>query len=220
MTETTETKETSDESSATAVDDTRPVDHAPPFVIPRDRRKYTRFLAPPFDGPGLELFESPEHEALGDGLTFYNTDGGTFTQSPPNVNYFRTQGRQLLSFGQIVALAGDFYGVPNQPISDGADPADQQTRFQAAFDTLNGETSVGGVYQAQNILAVMQAQSNAVAQASAQILAADPKAQDASSQAYTQTNDGHAFDARYNVARARIRPTRGTSRKAAICPSR
>ena len=62
--------ETTGESSATAIDDTRPVDNVPPFVIPRDRRKYTRFLATPFDGPGLQLFEEPEHEALGDGLTF------------------------------------------------------------------------------------------------------------------------------------------------------
>jgi hypothetical protein len=196
----TETTEKTGESSATAIDDTRPVDNVPPFVIPRDRRKYTRFLAPPFDGPGLQLFEGPEHEALGDGLTFYHSDGSAFTQSPPDVNYFQTQGGQLLSFGQILALAGDFYGVPSQPISDGANPQEQQQRFQNAFDTLYTETSTNGVYQAQNILAVMQAQSDAVANATAQILAADPKAQDASSQAYSQTNANHEFDARYNVA--------------------
>ena len=122
----TETTEKTGESSATAIDDTRPVDNVPPFVIPRDRRKYTRFLAPPFDGPGLQLFEGPEHEALGDGLTFYHSDGSAFTQLPPDVNYFQTQGGQFLSFGQILALAGDFYGVPSQPISDGANPQEQQ----------------------------------------------------------------------------------------------
>jgi len=47
----------------------------------------------------------------------------------------------LLSFGQILALAGDFYGVPSQPISDGANPREQQQRFQNAFNTLYTETS-------------------------------------------------------------------------------
>jgi hypothetical protein len=204
----TETTETTDESSATAVDDARSVDNVPPFVIPRDRRKYTRYLAPPFDGPGLQLFESPEHEALGDGLTFYDADNNAFTQSPPDTNYFKTQGGQLLSFGQIVALAGDFYGLPNQPISDGATPADQQTRFQDAFNTLYTEAkNAAGTYQAQSILAVMQSQSTAVANKTAQILAADPTAQDASSQAYSQTNSGHEFDSAYNIASGAVPTT-------------
>ncbi|HJU40827.1 MAG TPA: hypothetical protein VJ724_14750, partial [Tahibacter sp.] len=171
-----------------------------PATFTRDRRKYTRFLDPLHTGPGLQLFESPEHEAFGDGLTFTRPDGSTFQQSPPNVNYFQTAGGQPLSFGQILALAGDFYGNPSQPISDGASPTDQQTRFTQAFNQLYQEQPVGGTYQAQNILAIMQAQSDAVSQAAAQILAAYPKTQDAWSQAYSQTNDDDQFDIRYNLA--------------------
>lgn len=188
------------DAPATADADLPSTDNQPPFVIPRDRRKYTRFLAPGATGPGLELFESPEHEALGDGLTFVNGNGQSFTQSAPDTNYFKTDGGQLLSFGQILALAGDFYGVPSQPISDGTTTADQQTRFVKAFNTLYGETQVNGTYQAQNILVVMQAQSDAVSSTASRILAAQPSTQDAWSQAYSTTNNDHQFDSRYNIA--------------------
>lgn len=174
----------------------------PPATFSRDRRKYTRFLDPLHTGPGLQLFESPEHEAFGDGLTFENPNGDTFQQSAPDTNYFKTDGGQLLSFGQILALAGDFYGVPGQPISDGTSPGDQQKRFQAAFNTLWEEDTlpISGVYQAQKILGVMQQQSAAVSDAVTQILAADPTARDPWSQAYSQVNDGHAYDMQYNIA--------------------
>lgn len=188
-------------TSAAPIDADAPAaDTRPPFVIPRDRRKYTRFLSPGHKPAGSRKFESPEHEAFGDGLTFVGANGQSFTQAPPNINYFTTAGGQRLSFGQIVALAGDFYGVPSQPISDGVDANDQQARFTAAFNTLYQEQPVAGVYQAQNILAVMQDQSDAVTDAANQILAAAPSTLDAWSQAYSRTNDDHQFDARYNIA--------------------
>jgi len=187
--------------AAGAATDDASSDTAPqPLIFARDRRKYTRFLDPLHTGPGLQLFESPEHEAFGDGLTFTRPDGSTFQQSAPNVNYFLTDGGQLLSFGQILALAGDFYGIPSQPISDGASPTDQQVRFTSAFNQLYQEQPVAGTYQAQNLLAIMQAQSDAVSQTAAQILAANPQTQDAWSQAYSQANDDHQFDIRYNLA--------------------
>lgn len=42
-----------------------------------------------------------------------------------------------LSFGSIVALAGDYYGVPDQPICLGKTPEERAKRFLTAFDTLD-----------------------------------------------------------------------------------
>ncbi|WP_407320306.1 hypothetical protein UQW22_07590 [Isoptericola halotolerans] len=44
---------------------------------------------------------------------------------------------ETLTYGQVVALGGDFYGVPGEkPISDGATFADRERLFREAFDTL------------------------------------------------------------------------------------
>ncbi|HEX7816396.1 hypothetical protein [Dyella sp.] len=179
----------------------------PPLVFARDRRKYTRFLDPLHTGPGLQLFESPEHEALGDGLIFIDPSGKTFTQSAPNTNYFLTDGGQYLSYGQVMALAGDFYGVPSQPISDGAAASDQQARFLAAFNSLYSEKPVNGVYQAQQILQIMQQQSDTVTDSANQIMAQHPYTDDAWSQAYTAANSDNQFDKAYNFATGAVEAT-------------
>jgi hypothetical protein len=56
---------------------------------------------------------------------------------------------QSLTYGQINALGGDFYGTymfPG-PISDGKTDADQMSRFKAAWDTLDtaGNTETGDI---------------------------------------------------------------------------
>jgi hypothetical protein len=196
----TSTTETNAPAIDLADDDALAARPLPPLSFARDRRKYTRFLDPLHTGPGLQLFESPEHAALGDNLTFVDSSGKQFTQSPPSNNYFKTGGGQLLSFGQIMALAGDFYGVPSQPISDGATPADQVTRFQAAFNTLYNEKPVNNTFQAQNILKLMQQQSDEVSQTVGLLLVLQPNAQDAWSQAYSAANTDHKYDKAYNLA--------------------
>ncbi len=46
-------------------------------------------------------------------------------------------GKINLRFEDIIALSGDFYGVPNQPISlPGGNDEAKESRFMAAFDTL------------------------------------------------------------------------------------
>ena len=35
----------------------------------------------------------------------------------------------------MIALGGDFYGIPGQPISDGNSPAERVQRFTAAFNS-------------------------------------------------------------------------------------
>lgn len=194
------TTESNDAIAAVAGSDAPAAEALPPVVFPRDRRKYTRHLSPLHADPGLELFESPEHEAFGDGLIFVDAQGNSFTQSPPSVNYFPNAAGQSFSFGQILALAGDFYGLPSQPISDASGDAAQQQRFIQAFNTLYDEPLVFGTSMALNILSIIQDQSNAVNAAVAQIQAAQPKATDVWSQAYSQTNAGDQFDQRYNLA--------------------
>ena len=46
------------------------------------------------------------------------------------------KGSHILSAGQIVALAGDFYGVPSAPISFAKSEEDSIANFNAAVDTL------------------------------------------------------------------------------------
>jgi hypothetical protein len=82
-------------------------------------------------------FEYGEHFWLGDSLAFVLPDG--------TVKYGKDFTIPLqpgidLSYGQINALAGDFYGT-QYPICYGASPAAQQARFQDAFNTL-----AGGIY--------------------------------------------------------------------------
>jgi len=194
------TTETNDAAVAVAESDAPATGTLPPVLFPRDRRQYTRYLSPLHTGPGLQLFESPEHEAFGDGLIFVDANGNSFTQSPPNINYFPNAGGQSFSFGQILALAGDFYGVPSQPISDASGDAAQQQRFIQAFNTLYNEPIVFGTSTASRILSIMQDQSNAVDAAAAQIQAAQPDATDVWSQAYSQTDAGDQYDQRYNLA--------------------
>lgn len=73
---------------------------------------------------------------------------------------FRLPNGLALTYGQINALAGDFYGTHN-PISDGKSDGDRSTRFLLAYDTL----AKGGPRQpkeANDILAVLQAEVDAV----------------------------------------------------------
>ena len=65
-----------------------------------------------------------------------------------------------VTYGQINALAGDFYGT-SEPISDGGTDQDRSRRFLAAYDTLAN----GGPRQpkeANSILAVLQTEVDAV----------------------------------------------------------
>jgi hypothetical protein len=80
-------------------------------------------------------FESNEHEAIGDHvlLKFSSTDPGTRAGTLP----FALASGVALTYGQILALGGDFYGVPEKPISDNPVPA----TFLAAFNTLAGQGS-------------------------------------------------------------------------------
>jgi hypothetical protein len=118
---------------------------------------------------GLELtappvffgFEGGEHTAIGDGTTlrFSRDDPGKHARE---VRLHLDNGLAL-TYGQVIALGGDFYGIPGQPISDGKGPDECVQRFKNAFDSLARLDA--SREEAGKILEVMQREINAVNQA-------------------------------------------------------
>ena len=95
-------------------------------------------LSPPI----AARFMSPEHESFGPNLPNSQSDPDhpTFNQVKSNQVLKLPNGIQL-TFGQIVALAGDFYGVPEEPIIDHKHLIPdtmiwRKKRFRAFYDTL------------------------------------------------------------------------------------
>jgi hypothetical protein len=108
--------------------------------------------------PGNLFFEGGEHTAIGDSilLSFTAVDPGTPAYKVPLT---LANGLQL-TYGQILALGGDFYGVPDAPISDGTTAADRMTRFTNAYNTL--AVTPASVAEAGTILQIMQREITAV----------------------------------------------------------
>lgn len=97
--------------------------------------------------PTGEEFESAEHENIGNKVKL------RFPTSHPSPGFeeqevlgaeerpLRLPNGLELTFGQIIALAGDFYGVPKHPIIDPSEKLEKVTsgrreRFLAAYSTL------------------------------------------------------------------------------------
>jgi hypothetical protein len=98
-----------------------------------------------------------ERSYIGDSIELILADGEPVAASN---HQFRLPDGLILTYGQINALAGDFYGT-RHPISDGRNHQACSARFLAAYDTLAN----GGPRQpkeANDILAVLQAEIDAV----------------------------------------------------------
>jgi hypothetical protein len=108
------------------------------------------------DGDRPPRFEGGEHTAIGDNvvLRFSVSDVGTLAHQLP----LEVQQGLSLTYGQILALAGDFYGVPIWPIADGVTSDDRMQRFRAAYGSL----AAGSVAEAKEILQIMQREIDAV----------------------------------------------------------
>ncbi|MGY2438839.1 phospholipase [Pseudomonas sp. SDO52101_S400] len=106
-------------------------------------------------------FEGAEHTAIGDNtrLRFVENAEPVLAQNVP----LHLPNGLALTYGQVLALGGDFYGVVDRPINEGATPADRLQRFSAAFDTL--ATLPASRAEAPQILAIMQKEIDAVKQA-------------------------------------------------------
>lgn len=96
------------------------------------------------DENGGEEFESIEHENIGNKvkLRFPLPDRADLSQDVLAAKrLLRLPNGLELYFGQIIALAGDFYGVPKHPIIDPGEKLEDQIsgrreRFIAAYNTL------------------------------------------------------------------------------------
>ncbi|UDI93762.1 MULTISPECIES: phospholipase [Pseudomonas] len=106
-------------------------------------------------------FEGAEHKAIGDNtrLRFGENAEPLLAQNVP----LHLPNGSALTYGQVLALGGDFYGVVDRPINEGATPADRLQRFTAAFDTLAALPASKA--EAVQILAIMQKEIDAVKQA-------------------------------------------------------
>jgi hypothetical protein len=90
--------------------------------------------------------ESGEHKIVGDATPLRGLGTETLV----------VQGLDL-TYGHIVALGGDYYGVPSEPICLGATGAERQKRFANAVATLTSSTSVFGKSIGQAELAAVVA---------------------------------------------------------------
>ena len=96
------------------------------------------------DENGGEEFESVEHEKIGNKvmLRFPNPDRADLTQEDLGAKrLLRLPNGLKLYFGQIIALARDFYSVPEHPIIDPGEKREDQIsgrreRFIAAYNNL------------------------------------------------------------------------------------
>ncbi|WP_445179781.1 phospholipase [Pseudomonas sp. McL0111] len=106
-------------------------------------------------------FEGGEHTAIGDNtlLRFVENAEPVLAQ---NVQLHLPNGLAP-TYGQVLALGGDFYGVVDRPINEGPTPVDRLQRFNAAFDSL--AVLPASKAEATQILAVMQKEIDAVKQA-------------------------------------------------------
>jgi hypothetical protein len=106
--------------------------------------------------PSLK-FASAEHVLLGDSVNL------RFTPEDPIINtpLLTLPNGLSLSYGQIVSL-GDFYGIPNAPISLGATITEQRIRFMQAFESF--ANSSANTNELNQILTLIQTEINYIRQ--------------------------------------------------------
>ena len=87
--------------------------------------------AKPMTGQDCVDFCSVEHKCIGENIESRQAE----------LKHLELPNGVQMAFGQIIALAGDFYGVPNQPIINPSKgiiqtDSDRQQRFLAAYNSL------------------------------------------------------------------------------------
>ena len=87
--------------------------------------------AKPMTGQDCVDFCSVEHKCIGENIESRQAE----------LKHLELPNGVQMAFGQIIALAGDFYGVPNQPIINSSKginqtDCDRQQRFLAAYNSL------------------------------------------------------------------------------------
>tara|TARA_B100000780_G_scaffold68900_1_gene45633 strand:- start:148 stop:621 length:474 start_codon:yes stop_codon:yes gene_type:complete len=81
-------------------------------------------------------FATHEHIVIGAGAKI-TVNGKQTLGNEAHLNF--PNGNTLVTFSQVVALAGDFYGLPDSAISDAVGLDAQMTAFNNSFNTLYHE---------------------------------------------------------------------------------
>lgn len=82
------------------------------------------------------FFKSIEHQWLGEQV---NLEFPGIASVSTREHLLNLPNENKLSYGEIISLAGDYYGIPELPISDGQNLDERMRRFHEAFDTLANE---------------------------------------------------------------------------------
>lgn len=106
----------------------------------------------------VALFESSEHVIIAANATLKYLDGST---QPAVSHLIQLQNGLGLTYGQILALSGDFYGDPNQPISDLPTLEARMSKVYSNFETL--AENPDSVAEANDILDNLNQEFNVVA---------------------------------------------------------
>ncbi len=155
-----------------------PKQPAPAFRPARFRMRSTLSGGRPV---GTRFFDSAEHWSIVDGMRLPMADGSL---ADAVTHPFALDNGLKLMFGQIIALAGDFYAHPHAPISD---QQDKERAFVEAFDTLDKNRNTR---ETTDILAIMEKEFVAIANA---INAGEPP-----HEAYAREQE--RWDTAYNIA--------------------
>lgn len=81
-------------------------------------------------------FASEEHQYVGDQVLLRNIQGTHFS-STQHPLIFNPTSTARLSYGQILSLGGDYYGVPSAPISDGGSAVSELDAILASVKSLS-----------------------------------------------------------------------------------
>lgn len=141
----------------------KPVEEQVVILVPHHWRRSSTLMSslalhpddkPRQDFKGISLFESSEHVVISEKtmLQFSNSQEHALSY------IFQLQNGLGLTYGQIIALAGDFYGDPDHPISDAPNPEQQ---FMTNFQSLAANPA--SVQEVRNILAILTEEFDEVA---------------------------------------------------------
>ena len=180
------------------------MDTKPEIVIP----KYATMLAAIklvvscFLIPVLS-FSTIEHREIGDGRTLRYVEGGKQENLLAKTAKLELPNGNALSFGEIIALAGDFYGVPSLPISEGTTSADRASRFKKAFYTLayDADTPIAvdkDYPESKNLKYLSQVLMAGPMKTMEAALDQAKKSGQSPSEAWRITNKHYAMEMRYN----------------------
>ena len=97
-----------------------------PTVVVFSEFEHPSVLAGPRRRPRTALWGSGEHVLLGDHVGLPGVPQGTKFG-------IGIGGGPSVTYGQVLALAGDFLGIPSAPICQGATEDERQTRFNQAY---------------------------------------------------------------------------------------